>query len=237
MTQARGVLSSTPGMKGRCSACGQPVEVVDFRLEEGLVVVRCAACGKEQRLSLSSAEAPGAQPSRAPPPPSEPAATPAVRSIDPAVDPPPGFCPKCVAPRTPGATSCPACGLAFANFQPSDHQPPETVLEAWKALAARWGADDEHTRFLQVAGSADALAAAGRLYRIRLAAAPGDALARAGVEATLKMASAPVAVAGLRRAPEPAPVARRKMKLAVVALVFLGPMVLAYVLLLLLGGH
>jgi hypothetical protein len=226
-------------MKGRCAACGQPVEVVDFRLDEGLVVVRCSACGKEQHLSLSPApgEAPAPPSSPAWPPPPDPPALPAVPSIDPAVEPPPGFCPKCIAPRAPGGTICPACGLVFANFQPRDHQPPEALLAAWKALSARWGAEDEHTRFLQLAGAADGLAAAGRLYRIRLAQAPEDALARAGVEATLKMAAAPVAVAGLRRAPEPPPAARRKMKLAVVALVFLGPMVLVYVLLLLLGGH
>jgi len=194
-------------------------------------VVRCPACGKEQRLALAAAEPPTG------PAPGPGGPAPAVRSIDPLVEPPPGFCPKCIAPRAPAATSCPACGLAFANSQPGDYRPPETVLEAWRALTARWGTEDEHARFLQVAGAADALAAAGRLYRIRLAADPEDALARAGVEATVKMASAPVAVAGLRRAPELAPASRRKMKLAVLALVFLGPMVLAYVLLSMLGGH
>ena len=223
-------------MKGRCAACGQPLEVVDFRLAEGLVVVRCPACGREQRLALSEAGG-AAPPGLSPPRPSASSDAAAGRAIDPSVEPPLGFCPKCIAPRAQAASACPSCGLLFANFQPGDHDPPEPILSAWRVLSARWGAEEEHTRFLQLAGAAEGLAAAGRLYRIRLAQSPGDPLARAGVEAALKMASAPVAVAGLRRDQEQSPRSRRKLKLAVAALVFLGPLVLAYALLLLLGGH
>ena len=221
-------------MTGSCSACGQRVELVDVRLDQGLVLVRCPACGSEQRLSLAAAptaavQRPGAEasPRTADVPPG---------SIDAAVEPPAGVCPKCISPRPAGAAACSACGLVFANFRPADHEPPAAVLGAWRTLAARWGQAAEHTRFLQLAGAADGLAAAGRLYRIRLAQSPGDALAQAGVEATLKMASAPVAVAGMRR-PESAPPRRRRWTLAVAAMVLLLPVAAAFVLLRLLGGH
>jgi hypothetical protein len=217
-------------MNGLCSACGQPVELVDFRLDEGRVLVRCPACGKEQRLSVSDAG--GAGDGAAPGP-----TAPAAPAIEPTFEPPRGFCPKCVAPRARDSAACPACGLVFANYQPGVLQPSAALAAAWTALAARWGHAAEHARFLRLAGAGDELAAAGRLYRVRLATAPDDGLARAGVEATVKMASAAVAVAAIRKDPTPGQPPRRRRKLVIIALVLLGPTVVSYVLLRFLGGH
>jgi hypothetical protein len=225
-------------MNGLCSACGQPVELVDLRLDEGRVLVRCPACGKEQRLSLSDAGAgAGAAPGGTVAPPPEPAsAATAVPAIEPAFEPPRGFCPKCVAPRAPDSAACPACGLVFANYRPGALQPSAALAAAWTALAAQWGQPAEHARFLRLAGAGDELAVAGRLYRVRLAGAPDDPLARAGVEATVKMASAAVAVAAIRTEPTPGQPPSRRRRLVIIALVLLGPMVVSWVLLRFLGG-
>jgi hypothetical protein len=226
-------------MNGLCSACGQPVELVDFRLDEGRVLVRCPACGKEQRLSLSDAGgagdgvAPGATGARTP---EVLTAAPVEPAIEPSFEPPRGFCPKCVAPRAPDSAACPACGLVFANYQPGVLQPSAALAAAWTALAARWGHPAEHARFLALAGAGDELAMAGRLYRVRLAEAPDDRLARSGVEATLKMASAPVAVAAIRKDPTPGQPPSRRRRLVIIALVLLGPTVVSYLLLRFLGG-
>jgi hypothetical protein len=232
-------------MKGLCSVCGQPVEVVDFRLDEGVVLVRCTACGKEQRLTVSAAtgaeEEPSAavQPAPDGPVSAERPAAPLPHAIAPLFEPPEGFCPKCVAPKSGAAMACPACGLVFSNYQPGELQPSATLAAAWNALAAEWDSAVAHARFLQLAAAEEALPAAGRLYRIRLAQAPEDALAKGGVEATVKMASAGVAVAAVRNAPQPDRPAGRsaRAKLVMAAFVLFGPMLAFALLRLWLGGH
>lgn len=238
-------------MNGLCSACGQPVEVVDFRLDEGRVLVRCPACGKEQRLSLSDASGAeaGARPAGADvPPATQNAPSPPLtvgfaapaspaQAIEPAFDPPPGFCPKCIAPRTSTATTCPACGLLFANYQPAEVQPSAALAAAWRELAAAWDEGAAHFKFLRLAAASEELAAAGRLYRIRLAQSPADALARGGVEATVKAASVAVSVRTIHReATLDAPKSRTR-KLVVMGLVLLGPLLLGLVASRFLGGH
>jgi hypothetical protein len=218
-------------MNGLCSACQQPVEVVDFRLGEGIVVVRCTACGKEQRLSLSeaggatAAPAPVARPPERTAPPSLPPAA-LAPAFEPLFEPPAGFCRKCVAPRATEATSCPSCGLVFANAPASELVPSARLAAAFRELAAHWGEAQEHVRFLHLAANGGELAMAGRLYRIRLAQAPGDAVARASLEATVKMASAPVSVAAIRSTKEPEAVPGRRKKLIMVAITLLGPSLL-----------
>jgi hypothetical protein len=220
-------------MNGLCSACKQPVEVVDFRLGEGIVIVRCTACGKQQRLSISEASGAGeGNAAAAPPVPVRPAApkpsapppeAASAKAIEPLFEPPEGFCPKCVAPRAPGAKSCPACGLVFANAPAGELKPSAALTAAFTALAARWGEAPEHVRFLQQAEASGELAMVGRLYRIRLAQAPGDALARAFLAATVKMASAPVSVAAIKNTPTPAAVLGRRKKFILMAITLLGP--------------
>jgi len=220
-------------MNGLCPACRQPVEVVDFRLDEGFVRVRCTACGREERLSLGAgtpaSPSPASPPSPAGPSPAGPS------SIEVAFEVPPGFCPKCVTSRGPGASSCPACGLVFATaVVDSALKPSAPLAEAWKALAAHWGEAAEHLRFLRQASAAGELAAAGHLYRIRLARAPGDAVARDSLEAAVKLASAPVTVAALRQDEAAAPRSRRAKSVAVAAVLLLAP-TLVFALLRLLG--
>jgi hypothetical protein len=240
-------------MNGLCSACKQPVEVVDFRLGEGIVVVRCTACGKQQRLTISeasgsadvarapAASAPVASPSPAFQAAVKPSASPSVAqaqlSIEPLFEPPAGFCSKCVAPRAATAKSCPACGLVFANAQASQLKPSASLAAAWTALAARWGDAKQHVRFLQLAANSDELAMAGRLYRIRLAQAPLDAVAKSSLEATVKMASAPVSVAAIRKTKTPEAVPGRRKKLIMMAITFLGPSLLFAIIKFFGGGH
>jgi hypothetical protein len=225
-------------MNGLCSACRQPVEVVDFRLDEGFVLVRCTGCGRQDRLSLSVSTGAGASASVAPPPAPSPAGAPQTEgptSIEAAFEVPPGFCPKCVAPRAAGASSCPACGLVFATaVVDGTLKPSPPLADAWRALAARWTDGPEHVRFLRQAAAGEELAAAGHLYRIRLARAPEDAVARQSLEAAVKLASAPVSVAALRQDTAAAPSSRRAKAVAMAAVLLLAP-TLMFVLLRLLG--
>lgn len=105
-------------------------------------------------------------------------------------------------------------------------KPSAALLSAYAALAARWDDAPAHTRFLHLAAAGGELAAAGRLYRIRLAQAPGDGVARASLEATVKMASAPVSVAAIKSAPVAGATPGRRKKLLLVAVTFLGPSLL-----------
>jgi len=232
-------------MNDLCPACGQPVEVVDFRLDQGHVVVRCRSCGQQRRLALSEASGAEATPAVAsaaveglPAPASRPTPPPAAgpRAIEADFEVPAAFCPKCVTPRSPAATSCPACGLVFSNaVRDSALQPSSTLADAWRALAAHWNDAAEHTRFLQLADASGELTAACHLYRIRLARAPQDALARNSLEAAVKLASAPVMVAALRTAQTPGANGRAKA-VAVAAVMLLAP-TLVFALLRLLGRH
>jgi hypothetical protein len=217
-------------MNGLCPACKQPVEVVDFRLAEGIVLVRCAACGTQQRLALSVESGPE---SRASAPTPVPAASSAWPSLPPqrlaipvAFEPPAAFCPKCVSPRTPGAKSCPSCGLVFGKPLSGEVRPSPGLASAFSALAERWDDAPAHGRFLHLAAAGGELAAAGRLYRIRLAEAPEDAVARASLEATVKMASAPVSVAAIKSAPVAGATPGRRKKLILMAITLLGPSLL-----------
>jgi hypothetical protein len=239
-------------MNGLCTACKQPVEVLDFRLGEGIVVVRCTACGKQQRLSLSEASGTDvASPAKEPvapvaglarPPVAKPAAAspalaPSGLAIEPRFEPPEGFCRKCVAPRAAGSKSCPSCGLVFANAPSFRLEPSVALMAAFRALAARWGEAKEHVRFLHQAQAGGELAMAGRLYRIRLAQAPTDAVARASLEATVKMASAPVNVASIKKTKAQEAVPGRRRKLIMVAITFFGPSLLFALFKFFGGGH
>ncbi len=114
-------------------------------------------------------------------------------------------------------------------------KPSPPLADAWRTLAARWTDAAEHVRFLRLAAAGGELAAAGHLYRIRLARAPGDAVARQSLEAAVKLASAPVSVAALRQDTAAAPSSRRAKAVAMAAVLLLAP-TLMFVLLRLSGA-
>jgi hypothetical protein len=131
---------------------------------------------------------------------------------------PPGYCPKCITPRTTQALICNACGLVFANFRAEEHQPSAALESAWRGLEERWTKQEEHEKFLQMAFNMDELARAGRLYRIRLAAMPDDAQAKVALESMVRMAST-AATAAAKTDPGELQRNRRKV-LAVSAMLF-----------------
>jgi hypothetical protein len=101
---------------------------------------------------------------------------------------PEGHCPKCIARRQPGAGACPHCGLVFANFVAAEHQPSQALAAAWTGLLGRWEDWEAHQELLALALERGELAAAGRLYLLRLARAPGDVNAQRGREEVLRRA-------------------------------------------------
>lgn len=190
-------------MKFLCEGCERLVELERYRLDEGVLVVRCDRCGRETRAVARPAPAP------APPPPARPSSpSPQVIPLRPAADVvqaaaeasegdplrvPEGHCPKCVARRPPGAAACPQCGLSSASFSPEALRPGPELESEWRALLKHWSAIDQHDRLLSAAVTRGELAAVGRLYRIRLAVHPEDPVAQRGRDEVLRLAALPAA--------------------------------------------
>jgi rubredoxin len=239
-------------MKFQCDACERLAPLEVFRVEAGSLVVTCGRCGAESRAQASVATSvamggaaaprepapasPPPEPSAVPPPPAR-ASSPALRVVRGAeasarppssdeelFEPPPGFCPKCVAPKREGSEACAQCGLVYANHQPAEQRPSETVVEAWRELAARWQDPAAHERMVTLAVAHGELAPVGRLYRIRLARAPEDALARQGRDEVVSRAAV-VALATER--PLAPGGGLKRMKGVAVAVTFLVVLVLA----------
>ncbi|AKQ63221.1 hypothetical protein A176_000133 [Myxococcus hansupus] len=104
-------------------------------------------------------------------------------------EPPEGVCPKCVAPRREEALACPQCGLVYVNHVPEAQAPSDVLVDAWRTLAARWEDWDAHDRLMTLAAGRGELAMVGRLYRIRLARAPGDTAAQRGRDEVVRRAT------------------------------------------------
>ncbi len=104
-------------------------------------------------------------------------------------EPPEGACPKCVAPRREEALACPQCGLVYVNHVPESHAPSDILADAWRTLATRWEDWDAHDRLMTLAVGRGELAMVGRLYRIRLARAPGDTAAQRGRDEVVRRAT------------------------------------------------
>ncbi|MFP2913261.1 hypothetical protein ACLESD_51305, partial [Pyxidicoccus sp. 3LFB2] len=142
-------------------------------------------------------------------------------------EPPPGFCPKCVAVRREGTESCAQCGLVYVNFIPDEHRPSEVLAEAWQGLAGHWDDWEAHDRLMTLAMGRGELAMLGRLYRLWLARAPDDAMAKRGRDevvrrATLVVPSASDAVAA-------SSASQKRMKTVGVVVLFLVMLVMAVV--------
>ncbi len=179
-------------MKFLCTRCERLVELADFRFESGVLSARCDKCGEESQARPAQAELPRAvnAPARAPGNvvPLRPA--PPVDAAD-FTTVPAGFCPKCIARRDGAALSCPHCGLVFANFQQEELALSAELTAAWRELLPQWGASERHDALLALAVKTGELAAAGRLYRIRLVRDPGDALAQRGRDEVVRLALLP----------------------------------------------
>jgi hypothetical protein len=242
-------------MKFQCEACERLVPLEVFRVEAGVLVVKCDRCGAESRARASAASsvavgtaslpregappAPGspspeaASPS-APPPPLR-ASSPALRVVrgaspgaapsgDALFEPPPGFCPKCIAVRREGAESCAQCGLVYVNFLPDEHRPSGVLADAWRALAERWEDWEAHDRLMTLAMGRGELATLGRLYRLWLARVPEDPMAQRGRDEVVRRAT--LVVPGPAEAAGPSAGSQR-LKMVGVGVLLLVVLVLA----------
>ncbi len=101
---------------------------------------------------------------------------------------PEGVCPKCVAKRVE-APACPHCGIRYETFDEAALLPPRWLRDDWVALLRDWGNEARHAQLRRKAQQADALAAVGRLYRLRQAFTPEDPVAELGRGEVLRMAA------------------------------------------------
>lgn len=232
-------------MKYVCEACERLVPPAAFRIEDGLLVLKCPRCEVETRSTVEQSPGERAATLRISLPPSllegdvdpesstsRPAApslrvvsgaSPALASRAPADPflPPPGHCPKCIAVRGEDTTVCDFCGLDAALYQPETLQPSEELATAWRGVWESWELPEAHDQVLARASARGELAALGRLYRIRLAQHPEDAMAHRGREEVLRLASA-----GSLLAHTPPPDKGVKVKFVLLGLVLLLAMVM-----------
>ncbi len=101
---------------------------------------------------------------------------------------PDGVCPKCVAPRG-AASSCPHCGILYESFDEAAVLLPPWLREEWVSLLRDWANESKHGLLRRKAHQVDALAALGRLYRIRQAFVPEDPVAEEGRADVLRLAA------------------------------------------------
>lgn len=199
-------------MRYLCDSCERLAPPAAFRVEMGVLVITCARCGQESRArpeealvaAVAETQAEASQPAPALRSNTAPAlkvvtlrpseeqvreAAALARSEDPFAV-PPDFCPKCISVRKEGAESCASCGLVYANFDPGEQRASDSLRAAWLSVLERWDDRDAHDRLLSLAVGQGELAAAGRLYRIRLAQASDDVYAQRGRDEVLRLATA-----------------------------------------------
>lgn len=201
-------------MKVLCPLCDRLGELNQFRFEQGALRVTCVKCGVETLIHAAVASAPESVNSPVPSAPrlsSSPGASNVVHLKSPSTEAveqaaaaaqqelfsvPDGLCPKCLVRRLDGAAACGQCGLVFELFDPQALEPPEWLVTEWKALLRSWGDEAVHDQLRKQAMQVEALAAVGRLYRLRLASMPDDPFALRGREEVVRLASVPVSTRG-----------------------------------------
>ena len=119
---------------------------------------------------------------------------------------PEGVCPKCIAPRAT-TPSCPHCGIMFESFDEATVLPPKWLRDEWVEVLRDWSNEAKHSQVRRKAQQTDALAAVGRLYRLRQAFVPEDPVAEAGRADVLRLAAATIS---FRTAPDMNEQDRRK---------------------------
>ena len=203
-------------VKVLCPHCERLISLEHFRVEGAALIITCAKCGSESRvenvpeaIAQQQAGHSGGPPARAPslPPRVSLASTDggsnvvvlrtagheAVQKAAMAADQnpfstPEGVCPKCIAPRA-AFESCPHCGILFASFDETLLLPPKWLREEWVELLRDWANEPKHEQLRRKAQQADALAAVGRLYRMRQSAVPEDPIAEDGRLDILRLAA------------------------------------------------
>ncbi|MFO0594956.1 MAG: hypothetical protein U0228_06620 [Myxococcaceae bacterium] len=234
-------------MKFVCPACERLLELEQFRFDPPALVVSCSRCGVESRLTPGAGRTEAAAPPAALPdtrfPPrvslesAEGASNVVVlktashdavrRAAEAAANPfaiPDGLCPKCLVRRN-GDAECRNCGLRFDGFDENAMLPPKVLRDDWVGLLGEWGNEQRHALFRRKAQQLDALAAVGRLYRLRQAHFPEDPLAAAALSDILRIAAVPM---GLPRTDEGSEQRRRTIVLTaaiVVVILLLGLLV------------
>ncbi len=192
-------------MKFLCDGCERLSDVRDFRIDAGLLLVRCDKCHFESKAASPPSLAPRVASVGAAPPPTP--FVPKVISLHSATDEavrraasdagadqafaiPEGRCPKCISVRPPAAAACPQCGLGFDNSAAvRGLEPSGPLAQSWRETLRRWGESGAHDAFLHQAMVGGELPQAGRLYRIRLALHREDPAAQRGVEEVLRLAT------------------------------------------------
>ena len=197
-------------MKFLCAHCERLVELREFRLDGGTLVLTCPTCHATSRVSApsspslvpsaplaSTGERPALQLTSFPgvsnvvalrPPGADAVQSAAEASRSEPFAIPTGRCPKCISPRTASAVSCASCGLTFAQFDPSGVQPAPWLATRWVELLGHWDDEERHVELRQRALHELELPAVGRLYRLRLAAHAEDPIAQRGRDEVLRLA-------------------------------------------------
>ena len=203
-------------MKVLCPHCERLITLEFFRVEGGALIITCSKCSAESRVeNVAEAVAQqhvsqsGGSPARPPslPPRVSLASTDggsnvvvlrtagheAVQKAAKAAEAnpftaPDTVCPKCIAPRATSA-SCPHCGILFESLDEAELLPPKWVRDEWVELLRDWSNEPKHQQLRRKAQQADALAAIGRLYRMRQSAVPEDPIAEDGRTDVLRLAA------------------------------------------------
>lgn len=208
-------------MKVLCPHCERLIALEQFRVQGSSLIITCTRCGEETQLEPQEAAALPLAADRTPAPrPSAPGAHPprvsltssagasnvvqlrtasteaiAKAAAAAAADPfavPPGVCPKCVSPRAAESSTCPRCGVTFDSFREDDVLPPQWLRKEWVELLRNWGDAELHAAVRRKAQQSEALAAVGRLYRLREAVVPEDPASHEGRADVLRLASVPI---------------------------------------------
>lgn len=203
-------------VKVLCAQCERLLDLEVYRVEGPVLVITCSRCGAESRVeqvAQAASQVSGAQARPASMPPRVSLASTeggsnvvvlrtagheAVQSAAKAADEgpcsvPEGLCPQCIAPR--GATpSCPHCGVLYESFDETMVQLPQWLHEEWVQVLRDWANEAKHSQLRRMAQQGEALAALGRLYRLRQAAVPEDPVAAEGRADVLRLAAMGIAL-------------------------------------------
>lgn len=192
-------------VKVLCTQCERLISLEVFRVDGPALIITCTRCGAEsrvERVAEAASQVSGARAPRVSLASTEggsnvvvlrtaghEAVQKAARAAEEApFAVPEGVCPKCISPRS-AAPSCPHCGILFESFDESTVLLPKWLREEWVAVLRDWGNEPRHSQLRRKAQQGEALAALGRLYRLRQTFVPEDPVAEAGRADVLRLAA------------------------------------------------